>query len=154
MAAFTIRQANPADRIHLAEMRMALWPDGSFEEHLKELDAGLNGCMSGTLPGTILVSQHVDGKLTGFLEAGLRSHAEACDATQPVGYVEGWFVQHEFRKQGVGAALIRAAEEWARSLGCTEMASDAHIENDASIQAHQALGFEIVDRCVHFRKGL
>jgi aminoglycoside 6'-N-acetyltransferase I len=154
MAAFTIRQACAADRLHLAEMRTLLWPDGSFEEHLKELDASFNGGIVSTLPSTILVSEEADGTLTGFLEAGLRSHAESCDPVHPVGYVEGWFVRSPYRNQGVGAALIHAAEEWARSQGCTEMASDAHVDNQASVKAHQALGFEIVDRCVHFRKGL
>jgi aminoglycoside 6'-N-acetyltransferase I len=154
MAAFSIRHAHAADRIHLAAMRTLLWPYGSLEEHLKELDAFLNGGVISTLPSAILVSELPDGTLTGFLEAGLRSHAESCDPVHPVGYVEGWFVRNQFRNRGMGAALIRAAEQWARSLGCTEMASDAHIDNHASVEAHQALGYEIVDRCVHFRKGL
>lgn len=34
------------------------------------------------------------------------------------------------------------------------MASDAPIDNEDSLLAHQALGFEVVDRCVHFRKPL
>ena len=154
MATFTIRQANAADRIYLAEMRALLWPDSPFEEHLKELDLSLNDCTSGTLPSTILVSQESDGTLTRFLEAGLGSHADGCDPARPVGFVEGWFVRDRYRNQGAGAALMRAAEEWARSLSCLEMASDALVENDASVEAHQALGFEIVDRCVHFRKSL
>ena len=47
-----------------------------------------------------------------------------------------------------------AAEDWARSQDCAEMGSDALIENQGSQGAHKALGFEIVDRCVHFRKAL
>jgi aminoglycoside 6'-N-acetyltransferase I len=49
---------------------------------------------------------------------------------------------------------MRAAEQWARSHGCLEMASDIWIDEEISQKAHQALGFEIVDRCVHFRKQL
>jgi aminoglycoside 6'-N-acetyltransferase I len=49
---------------------------------------------------------------------------------------------------------MRAAEEWARSQRCIEMGSDAPIENQGSQGAHKALGFEVVDRCVHFRKAL
>jgi aminoglycoside 6'-N-acetyltransferase I len=49
---------------------------------------------------------------------------------------------------------MRAAEQWARSQGCVEMASNALIDNAQSEHAHKALGFEIVDRCVHFRKAL
>jgi aminoglycoside 6'-N-acetyltransferase I len=49
---------------------------------------------------------------------------------------------------------MRAAEQWARHHGCVEMASDTWINHTDSQKAHQALGFEIVDRCVHFRKAL
>ena len=92
--------------------------------------------------------------MTGFLEVGLRSHADGCDTRQPVGFVEGWFVREEHRGQGVGRELMHAAEEWARAQGCLEMASDALIDNAGSEGAHTALGFEIVDRCIHFRKAL
>jgi aminoglycoside 6'-N-acetyltransferase I len=34
------------------------------------------------------------------------------------------------------------------------MASDALIDNEVSQRAHKRLGFEVVDRCVRFRKGL
>jgi len=42
---------------------------------------------------------------------------------------------------------MRSAEDWARAQGCLEMASDALINNEGSLRAHEALGFEIVDRC-------
>jgi len=154
MATCNIRQARGGDQSALAEMRTMLWPDSPFEEHFGELDASLNGRAPGTLPSTILVACDQDGTLIGFVEAGLRSHADGCDISRPVGFVEGWFVRAEHRSRGVGRELIRAAEAWARSQGCREMASDALIDNDASVQAHQSLGFEIVDRCVHFRKNL
>jgi serine/threonine protein kinase len=34
------------------------------------------------------------------------------------------------------------------------MASDAIIDNELSQRAHEALGYEVVDRCVHYRKRL
>jgi aminoglycoside 6'-N-acetyltransferase I len=71
-----------------------------------------------------------------------------------VGYAEGWFVRSELRKSGVGAALMRAAEDWARTQGCGEMASDAQIDNNVSQRVHEALGYHEVDRCVHYRKKL
>jgi len=35
-----------------------------------------------------------------------------------------------------------------------EMASDTWIDHEESQLAHAALGFDVVDRCVHFRKQL
>ncbi len=135
-------------------MRELLWPESSMEEHRKELDSILRFRMNGTLPMTILVSQGEDDALTGFIEVGLRSHADGCDPARPVGFVEGWFVHEASRKQGTGSALMRSAEAWARKQGCREMASDAWIDDERSLRTHQALGFEVVDRCVHFRKPL
>lgn len=85
---------------------------------------------------------------------GLRSHADGCDTAQPVGFVEGWFVHEAFRDRGIGKELMRTAEDWARRQGCLEMASDTWIDDERSLRSHQALGFEVVDRCVHFRKPL
>ena len=35
-----------------------------------------------------------------------------------------------------------------------ELASDTWIDNEKSQRAHEALGFEVVDRCVNYRKVL
>jgi aminoglycoside 6'-N-acetyltransferase I len=131
-----------------------LWPDGSEQEHLAELVAGQSSPGQPQFPVVTLVSEDEPGALTGFLEVGLRSHADGCDVQRPVGFVEGWFVREEHRGKGIGKRLLHAAEEWARAQGCREMASDALIDNTSSERAHTALGFEIVDRCIHFRKVL
>ena len=150
----TIRHARIDDQHELARMRELLWPESSREEHRKEVEAVLHSGKYGTLPMAILVSYDNSQALTGFLEVGLRSHADGCDTAHPVGFIEGWFVHEASRKQGIGSALIRAAENWASEQGCLEIASDTWIDDQMSIDAHQALGFEIVDRCVHFRKPL
>ena len=149
-----IRLAEPRDWKELAIMRASLWPDGSREEHLAELEAGKSAEGQPGFPVVSLVAEDDYGVLTGFLEVGLRSHADGCVTRHPVGFVEGWFVREEHRGQGIGIALMRAAEDWSRAHGCLEMASDALIDNSGSEKAHTAVGFEIVDRCVHFRKAL
>jgi aminoglycoside 6'-N-acetyltransferase I len=149
-----VRQAEISDQHELAKMRTLLWPDASMEEHRRELDAILRSRMNGTLPMAVLVAQSEEGTLAGFLEVGLRSHADGCDPARPIGFVEGWFVRETSRKQGIGRALLRSAEEWSRRQDCLEMASDTWIEDERSISAHQALGFEVADHCVHFRKSL
>jgi len=50
--------------------------------------------------------------------------------------------------------LIAAAEEWGRSQGCREFASDAELDNDPSHAAHRALGFVEVGAVRCFRKDL
>lgn len=150
----TVRPAKASDRDQIVAMRTLLWPGSSALEQGLELDAVLSTGMSGILAAVVFVAQSEDGPLLGFLDAGLRSHADGCDTAHAVGFVEGWFVAPGHRGRGIGRALMRTAEDWARAQGCTEMASDALLTEDGSQRAHAALGFEVVDRCVHFRKNL
>lgn len=154
MTEICIRLARPSDHGHLVRMREALWPDASAEEHARELTAILEGKPPVTLPLIILVAETSDARVVGFLEVDLRSHADGCNSAQPVGYLEGWYVEAEHRHRGIARKLLAAAEQWARSHGCVEMASDTWIDNEVSQRVHQALGYEVVDRCVHYRKTL
>jgi GNAT superfamily N-acetyltransferase len=138
-------------------MRSALWPETAAESHADEIAAFLTGNLTGWLAGlhavAVFVADRPGGGLCGFLEASVRPLADGC-TTQPVGYVEGWYVDPDVRRRGVGRALVAAAESWALSQGCREMASDAHLENGISIDAHRALGFQDEAPAVRFRKRL
>src|SRR5215475_307342 len=113
-ASFSIRPATLRDLDSLAQLRHALWPESTAEEHGRELSDLLSGKPLGTLPLAILAAE-ADDALIGFLEVGLRSHADGCNPAHAVGYVEGWYVADSYRRQGVGAALLGAAEDWARA---------------------------------------
>jgi aminoglycoside 6'-N-acetyltransferase I len=149
-----IRHANPADRDQLAQLREALWPETSAAEHARELQPILAGDTPGAMPLVNFVAETDDGTLIGFAEVDLRSHADGCDPAHPVGYLEGWYVTEGYRRRGIARQLLGAAEDWARSQGCAEMASDTWIDNELSQRCHEELGFEVVDRCVHYRKKL
>jgi len=149
-----IRLAQLSDRDQLVRFREALWPTATAEEHAQELIQILEGKAVVTMPLVIFVAETSDRTLAGFLEIDLRSHADGCNPSRPVGYVEGWYVAENQRHMGVGRKLLAAAEDWARSQGCVEMASDTWIDNEVSQRVHEALGYEVVDRCVHYRKTL
>lgn len=151
-----IRPAHRSDLHQLALLCEALWPKSSAEEHARELQPVLGGRAASVLTTPIIffVAEANDRALVGFLEVDLRSHADGCNPSRPVGYIEGWYVAEDHRQCGIGTMLLAKAEDWARSHECVEMASDALIDNELSQRAHEALGFEVVDRCVHYRKGL
>jgi len=152
--AIRVRFATLADVSQLAPMRTALWPESSGSHHARELTAVLAGSSQRVYPLVIFVAEDSLGALTGFLEANLRSTADGCDDQREVGYVEGWFVAEGYRGRGIGAALLRAAEDWARKQGCTEMASDTSTDNHLSQRVHKACGFTVTARSILFKKTL
>ena len=143
-----IRPLTPADRDEWLRMRLALWPDDTAEALSAEM-----GKMLADQAVAVIGAERPGGGLGGFVEAGTRPYAEDCE-TSPVGYIEGWYVDPDLRRQGVGGRLIRAAESWARGLGLQEMASDTWIWNESSIQAHLSLGYREAERLVTFCKKL
>lgn len=147
-----VRSATHADLDQLAPLRAALWPESPVAEHAQELTSILSGKPLGILPLVIFVAESSDGALVGFLEAALRSCADGCDPTHAVGYVEGWYVSESHRRRGIGAELLHAAEDWARSQGCREIASDTQLTNTLSQRVHESLGFEVAERAVLYRK--
>ncbi|HET6569183.1 MAG TPA: GNAT family N-acetyltransferase [Rhodothermales bacterium] len=148
-----IRPVGPNDRNDWLRMRSALWPDEPETDLARQTDAFLQGAgPESSLLTAVFVSEAVPGRLTGFVELFVRNLAEGC--TGPTPYVEGWYVDPNARGSGVGRALMNAAEAWAREHRFTEIASDTPLENETSQHAHRALGFEEVERIVHFRKAL
>ena len=139
-----IREVRAGEAAAYQRMRLALWPDcdiGEIQPWLARSDA------------TTFVAERPDGSLCGFVEVGTRPYAEGCNSS-PVGYVEGWWVDEDVRRAGVGRSLLHAAEEWALRQGYREMGSDALLDNLTSHAAHQRCGYEEVERLVMFRKTL
>ncbi|MEX2180956.1 MAG: aminoglycoside 6'-N-acetyltransferase [Gemmatimonadaceae bacterium] len=143
-----IRRATAADLPAWSALRAQLWPDETAGEHAVEAAQILTAGDTDAL----LAFDAAD-RLIGFVEVSLRSVAEGCTSS-PVGFIEGWFVEASHRRQSVGSALVRAAEDWARSRGCTEMASDTEVKNVGSQTAHERLGYTKVAVLVAFRRSL
>ena len=145
---FIVRPVQQTDLQEWFRLRQMLWDELSEQEHQDEM----LDIYEHTDSQLVLVAD-VNGRLVGFLEASIRPFVEDCH-TDHVGYLEGWFVENDFRRYGIGRDLVRNAERWARKKGCTEMASDAEVGNDLSLAAHQKIGYEETSRLVHLRKDL
>jgi aminoglycoside 6'-N-acetyltransferase I len=146
----SIRTVQKCDAASWELMRQTLWP-ALPGEHMKEIARFFNGDRCN--PAEVFLAWSPAGKAVGFVELSIRPYAEGCYSGR-VAYLEGWFVDASTRGQGVGAALVQAAEEWGRSQGCSELASDTEIDNDSGSAAHRSLGFEEVERIICFRKPL
>src|ERR1700679_2362200 len=120
---FEVRLGTSADLATISRLFFALWPDGPLAEHQEEAQAILAGSPPSPMPLVVFAAE-ADSEVIGFIEVGLRSHADGCDTRHPVGFIEGWYVEPAHRGRGVGRALMRVAEQWALSQGCHELASD------------------------------
>lgn len=144
-----VRPIEERDLSEWFRLRRTLWDATIDDDHKAEM----LDILEHTDSQLVLVADLGDGRLAGFLEASIRPFVEDCESDN-VGYLEGWFVDPEYRRRGLGRELVSAAERWAVSRGATEMASDAEIGNEPSLNAHVRLGYEETSRLVHLRKVL
>jgi len=144
-----VRELDPErDMAEWLRLRHGLFDDSTEAEHQQEMAEIL-----AEVVGCVLVVERPSARLAGYVHIGSRKYAEG-RTTSPVAYLEEWFVDADVRRQGVGKALIAAAEEWARQNGFHELASDTTIDNEISLASHLALGFTEVERQINFIKKL
>ena len=129
-------------------LRSQLWPDHSYENHILDGQHILS-CPDKYVSFLALNNQ---SQAIAFADAAVRhDYVNGCESS-PVVYLEGIFVIPEQGGHGVAKLLVAAVQDWGVAKGCTEMASDASLDNHISYQMHQALGFEETERVVFFRK--
>jgi aminoglycoside 6'-N-acetyltransferase I len=145
-----VRPVEMSDAAEWLRMRLALWPDSPAEKEAEEIARFLAGYPLPTLMAAFVCARPERG-LCGLAEVTIHESAPGC-ATDRIGFIEAWYVDPDWRGRGVGRALVERIEAWARAAGCREMASDTNPSYPISPAAHEALGYEEVER--YFRKDL
>jgi putative acetyltransferase len=96
----------------------------------------------------ILVAER-GGEIVGRLTIARDAHPASVHVAD-VGLMVAWGA----RRQGIGHALMDAAEAWARSVGITKIELHVFPYNDAAIGLYEALGYRREGyRSGHFRRG-
>ncbi|WP_458121613.1 aminoglycoside 6'-N-acetyltransferase [Paenibacillus sp. Z6-24] len=132
----------------VTSLAMQLWPDNIESELRADFAEILDS------PTDIVYLANAEDISVGFIHMSLRhDYVEGSDSS-PVGYVEGIYVDPAFRYRGISTRLLAAGEEWSRSLGCSQIASDTELDNHGSQEFHKKLGFEEANRIVAFIKDL
>jgi ribosomal protein S18 acetylase RimI-like enzyme len=110
--------------------------DSIADEYLQHM---LDRCRE--LAGAILVAE-IDGVVAGFVRILARVRYDGLD--EPPGeyaLVADLAVRERFRRRGLGAALLRAAEDYARSRGATELRVGVLSGNRGAANLYRKVGF-------------
>ena len=143
-----IRLATIHDCKLLANMAIKMWNDHTIESLTNEFFETLQD------ENNVFFIKFENDTAIGFAQCSLRHDYVEGTCTSPVGYLEGIFVEEYFRHNGYAKELLLACQNWAKSKGCTEFASDCEITNTDSLAFHLSLGFEEADRIICFTKKL
>ena len=144
---YVIRKAVPADAGTLSLLASQMWEHdpSELEPEFINLTANDEAACFLAFDGTAAV---------GFAQCQLRhDYVEGCE-TSPVAFLEGIYVDEAHRRDGIAGMLLSACEEWARSIGCKEFASDCELDNHASHAWHIQAGFTEMNRTIWFAKQL
>jgi GNAT superfamily N-acetyltransferase len=98
----------------------------------------------------VFMAESPDGRAVGWVQVCARTilvsdrHAE----------VEGLVVDREWRGKGVGRALMKRAEEWARQEGCGAVSLRSNVVREGARPFYEDIGYEVVKTQWAFRKRL
>lgn len=150
---FTIRRSQPADDAARAAL---LAPTYGSDVATLVSEAGeirtRYGDFGDLAPGLIgWVAEDENDRIIATLEASIRLFANGCDTVRIL-FVEGIAVRDDARRATLGTALMDTAVSWARDQGIQEIASDALLEDTAAQDWHLAMGFEVTEKTVCFRR--
>lgn len=142
-----IKRASVNEAGIVAKLAIQMWDDNSVDS----LEADFVDYMNNS--GAIFIARN-DNIAIGFAQCGFRHDYVEGTETSPVGYIEGVFVEADYRRQGVAKELVNVCQIFAKEQGCIEFASDCELDNVESLQFHLKMGFEEANRIICFTKKL
>lgn len=143
-----IVQVNDENKSRWIELAQKLWPESEEIELREELLANLKSGKE-----TAFLFQ-IEGVLVAFINVSIRVDYVEGSEKSPVGYVEGIYVEPEYRDKKIALQLFKKAEKWAINRGCTQMGSDIELENVNSYKFHKKIGFKEANRIICFIKDI
>ena len=143
-----IRQAQIEDVMILAKLAVQMWDEHAVQELADDF------CAMISKEKAQFFIKYSNNIPVGFAQCQLRHDYVEGTNTTPVGYLEGIFVNKEFRHKGYAKELLTECENWAREKGCIEFASDCELDNEDSLKFHMKVGFKEANRVICFTKKL
>ncbi|WP_375586058.1 GNAT family N-acetyltransferase [Cyclobacterium xiamenense] len=133
----------------LLKMGLKLWTDYGESKLAEQLErvCSLNN-------QKILIAKNSKDIAIGFSIFSIREdYVEGADKT-PTGYLEGIYVEPQFRKNGIAKRFLQMGEQWLKTKNCTQIGSDTWLTDIESRKFHKKIGFWEEDELVHFLKNI
>ena len=128
-----------ASAIHHATIDPDRWRMQSLEEGARS-----RRYWHGVAPRSEGLVAVADGRVVGMVELWLKRPRDAEGARIARIKVDlGLAVAPDWRGRGVGSALMRAAEDWARAHGAERMVLDLDVHNAGAQRLYERLGYEV-----------
>lgn len=141
------REFEEVDFPSLLKMGEKLWTKIKKNELATHLR---NACNSNNKKVVLALTQ--EGEAVGFSIFSIRTDYVEGATSSPTGYLEGIYIESEFRKMGIAKNFIQKGEAWCKEKGCTQLGSDTWLTATESRNFHKKLGFREEDELVHFLK--
>lgn len=138
---FVLRSAKPDDAVVVFELIQALAEYEKLSHTVTGSAEALKHHLSGSPACVEAILAEVDGQSVGF---ALFFQNYSTFLTQPGLYLEDLFVLPEFRRQGIGKALITHLAELAVSRGCGRLEWTVLDWNQPAIDFYQKMGATVL----------
>jgi len=140
-----VRAAREGDQARIAELSVQLGYPSGLEAIHRRLGPILSDARH-----ALLVAELPDVPVAGWLHVFLYQVVESDLRAEIAGLV----VDTAYRRRGVGRALMRRAEEWARERGCSAVSLRSNVIRKEAHAFYQGLGYTLLKTQHAFRKNL
>jgi GNAT superfamily N-acetyltransferase len=145
---FTIRPACESDVRDLMKMIRELAQFETLEHELEATETSLREWLFSGHPAAAALIATVDGKRAGY---AVYFHTFSSFAGRPGVFLEDVYVRPQFRRRGLGSALLKAVARIGAERGCGRFEWIALRWNETALKFYQNLGARVLDDWVMLR---
>jgi GNAT superfamily N-acetyltransferase len=145
---FTIRPACESDVRDLMKMIRELAQFETLEHELEATETSLRDWLFGGHPAAAALIATVDGVRVGY---AVYFHTFSSFAGRPGVFLEDVYVRPQFRRRGLGSALLKAVARIGAERGCGRFEWIALRWNETALKFYQNLGARVLDDWVMLR---